>query len=67
MDEMRSITKIVNNTFIREMCHGRDVKISQDAIDEIAKQVYQIVNQVIKDTQEMEKKVILRRFVERRF
>lgn len=58
--------KILNRSKIRRICHDNDLKISAEAMKELAKQTEATLAQVIKDTKEMGAKTILRRYVERR-
>ena len=63
--KLREISKIINSTFFRDTCHGRGVKISEEALKEFANMNYRILLQAIADTKEIGGKVILRRYVER--
>ena len=62
---VRNISKIINSTFFREICHGRGVKISEEALKEFANMNYRLILQAIEDTKEIGGKVVLRRYVER--
>lgn len=57
--------KIINATHFRDVCHSKDVKLSEEAIKEFANMNRRILNSVIEDTKEMGYKVVLRRHVER--
>lgn len=54
------ITKVLNKTFIREICHQNDVKISAESVEEISIQVYSILKQTIIDIKKANRKVIVR-------
>ena len=64
MNENKNISKILNHAFVREMCHERHMKISKEAINEIALQSFNIVIRAIEDTKEVGGKLILKRHVE---
>lgn len=63
---MRELSKLVNSSFVRSICHSRDVKISEDAIKQIARGIFDMLNEVIEEIQKDELVVIQRRHIERR-
>ncbi len=63
----REIGKIINTTFIRDMCHARDMKMSEEALRVISQDFYQRMQSLINDSKEHGAKVILRRYAEGRF
>ena len=64
---MQPIIKILNSSFIRQMCHSRDVKVSEEAIQEMASRIFDVWIEVIEETKREDRKTVLRRYVERRF
>lgn len=63
----REIKKIINSTFVRDVCHANGVKISEEALKEMGRKVYDILHATIEDTKSKEIVVIQRRHVEWRF
>ena len=63
-EKQRPVSKIINHSFMRDMCHERDMKISEDALIEIAKNTWSIVIRCIEDTKDVKGKLILKRQVE---
>jgi predicted adenine nucleotide alpha hydrolase (AANH) superfamily ATPase len=62
----RKPIKIINSTYIREYCHAKGVKISEEGLKELANMNRRILNSIIEDTKELGFKVVLRRHIERR-
>jgi len=62
---IRNPIKIINSSYIRMFCHNQDIKVSEEAIKEIANMNRKLLQNIIDDTKEMGYKVVLRRHVER--
>ena len=60
----RDIKKLINSTFLKDICHTKGVKISEEAIKELVNMNLRLLNDIIRDTKEMGYKVVLRRHVE---
>ena len=63
----KQIERVLNTSFIRDMCHERNMKISKDAIREIAVNTCNQINHVMYNAKEMGAVVVLRRHVERMY
>ena len=63
--KLRNPKKIINGAYIRDVCHANDVKVSEEALKELADMNRRILQAIIEDTKEMGYKVVLRRHVER--
>jgi len=61
----RDPMKIINATYFRDVCHANNLRISEEALIELANMNRRLLDTIIEDTKEMGYKVVLRRYAEK--